>query len=191
MRRAAGVAILVSAILFSGCAGQNRITVQSVREAIADTPTLPTSVYGTEDGNTADLYLTDLPASALDPGAPLTGVSGRLAHLHLFVAPKAGSTPIAASACSVTIRYIVIADGHVGVYAGGGFLLPRSGVGDESFEGRVSEATLRLSGKTEGFSDRLGPCTMNAQLSAQRDEAAARRIGARVDDLVRSVPKAE
>jgi hypothetical protein len=185
------MAILVSAILFSGCAGQNRIEVQSVREAIADTPTLPTAVYGTADGNTADIYLTDLPASALDPGASLTGVSGRLAHLHLFVAPKAGSTPIAASACSVTIRYIVIAEGNVGVYAGGGFLLPRSSVGDESFQARVDDATLRLTGRTEGFHDRLGPSTMNAQVAAQRDESGARRLAARVDDLVRAVPKAE
>jgi hypothetical protein len=184
MQKLARGAFLALCVLIAGCAPQNRVTVRAVQESIADSPVLSTSVYLSEDGNTADIYLTDLDAAALDPGAPLAGLSGRLVHMHLFLTPKPGSTPIAASACSVTARYIIIAEGQVGVYAGGGFLQPRSSLGEPTYVATVSEATLRLSAKTPGFKDRLGPAMLEARIAAERNEPAAKRIGARVAELV-------
>ncbi len=185
MRQTRLAAILTLLVLIPGCIRENRVTVRSVQESVVDAAALPVAVYATPDGNTADIYLTNLSQPQLDPGGSLEGASGRLIHLHLFLTPKAGSTPIATSACSVTVRHIVIADGEVGIYAGGGFLAPRTRVGAEEFISEVNGATLRLTGKTGGFQDALGPATFEATVAAQHSESQARRIGARVEELLR------
>lgn len=149
-----------------------------------DAPTLPTAVYLAKDPNTADIYLTDLDETALDRGTSLSGVSGRIVHLHLFLSPRPGSTPIESSACSVVIRHIVLAGEAIGVYGGGGFLMPRGRLGDREYGGTIRDATLRLTDQAGSFVDRLGPSTMEARFVARRDEALARRIGARVEDVL-------
>jgi hypothetical protein len=187
MKTALAVFLGGLAAVAGGCATDSRVTVRSVQAAVVDAPLLPTAVYGAADGNTADFYLTDLPLGSLDPGTPLTGQSGRIVHLHMFLTPRAGSTPISSEACSVTVRHIILAGGELGVYSGGGFLLPRSDLGDEQFIGRVRDATLRLTGSTRGFADKLGAASLDATIAAQRDEAMARRIGMRVEDVIRQV----
>ena len=157
-----------------------------------DAPSLPQVVYISEDGATADIYLTDLSADDLDPGRSLAELDGRIVHLHLFIVPLAGSTPIEDSACSVTVRHIVLARGKIGVYSGGGFLFPTRST-DNEFSARMSGATLRLTAETPGFSDRLGACTLDTSFRARRDESMATRIGQRVNEIllvVRPVPGA-
>lgn len=149
-----------------------------------DAPKLPTSAYWASDPNTADVFMTDLDGQALDRGTDLSKVSGRITQFHVFISPLAGSTPIASSACSVTVRHIVLAQGAIGAYSGGGFFLPQEHLGASELSGSISGATLRLSGKTPGFADRLGPCTLDAHVNAVRDEALAKRIGARVDEIL-------
>jgi hypothetical protein len=63
-------------------------------------------------------------------------------------------------------------------------MLPRSAIGGGELSGRVKDATLRLTARTQGFADRLGPASLDATVSALRDEGMARRIGARVQDVL-------
>jgi hypothetical protein len=143
-------------------------------------------VYSSPDTTTADIYLTDLASGALDPATPLAELSGRIVHLHLFVVPLAGSTPMRDTACSVTVRHIVMAKGSIGVYSGGGYLNPSVAHGSD-LAGTVRGATLRLTGAAGAFKDRLGPATLEARFTAQRDEATARQVRARVDEVLAAV----
>jgi hypothetical protein len=189
MRSTLRLVLLLAGVLLVGCAGDSTVSVRSVAEPVVDAPRLPTAVYSTSDRNTADIYLTDLPMTALDPGTPLDGISGRIVHVHVFIVPRAGHTPIESSACSITLRHIVLAEGEVGIYSGGGFFLPSGRVGRRELSGRVKDATLRLTARTDGFADRLGAAVLSATIKAERNESLAKRIGARVDDVLhRSQP---
>jgi len=187
-----GIALCLSAAaLLAGCATDSSVQIRSVHSPFVDAPILPHAVYSWVDANTANIYLTDLPAPALDPGTPLEGVSGRIVHLHMFLLPEAGSTPIESSACSISVRHIVIAGGQIGVYAGGGFFKPDSLTRSDDLRGRIRGATLRLTASTSNFADRLGPAVMDASISARRDEASAKRIAQRVEDLLRIAAPAQ
>jgi hypothetical protein len=81
------------------------------------------AVYAAQDRNTADLYLTDLPMERLSAeDDTLAGLSGTIVHVSIFLVPTAGRTPIDVTAVNASIRQVVIADGVVGVYSGGGFV---------------------------------------------------------------------
>lgn len=176
------VASLVVAL--SGCVQDSLVTVRSSTENVVDSPRLPTTAYRVGSANTAEVYLTDLPPEALEPGADLATVEGRIVQLRLFLIPRAGSTPIDSTASSLTIRHVVLSRGVIGVYSGGGFLRPSDRVGSASFSGRVAGATVRLTGLTAGFADRLGAATFDASFRAPRDDAMAGRIAARLDDVL-------
>lgn len=149
---------------------------------------LATQVYSAGDRSTADFYLSDLPAELLSDQARLATQSGSIIHIHLFITPKAGQTPLDPNACSVAIRQIVLSAGSVGVYAGGGFLNVAE-VGNPSIHGNIREATLRLAAASPTFDDRLGPCEMAVSFTARRDEPKARAIGLSVQNILRSVPE--
>ena len=166
-----------------GCGGESAVRVRSEGSAVMDAPRLPVAVYASPDSTTADIYLTDLTGEELDPTTDLSGLSGRIVSLHLFMVPLPGTTPMDSTACSVTVRHIVLAHGVIGVYSGGGFLNPRR-QGESDLGGTVRGATLRLTGKTAGFADRLGPSTLEGSFVAVRDEALARRIRLRVDEIL-------
>lgn len=136
------------------------------------------------DSNTADVYMTDLPPAALEPGADLSDVWGQIIHMHLFVAPKPGSTPIATSACSVTVRSIVIACGEIGVYGGGGFLDPLTEPGEKVLEGAIRGASCRLVAATPGFVDRLGASEFRADFEVPRNDTQARNLAARLGEIL-------
>lgn len=131
-------------------------------------------VYTASDRNTADFYLTDLPPAASAPQADLRAFTGTIVHVHLFLRPKAGATPIDPGACSVSVRQLVVAGGQAGLYSGGGFMDPSSDVGSASCGGTFRGATLRLTASTPGFLDKLGPSEMRAKFDARRNDAEAR-----------------
>lgn len=179
------IAAIVSIfILYSGgCATDSSVQVRSQDSAVMDAPALPLAVYASPDSTTADIYLTDLTAEQLDPATDLSELSGRIVSLHLFVVPLAGTTPLDSTACSIAVRHIVLAKGNIGVYSGGGFLNP-SRAGGTDLAGHVQGATLRLTGKTSGFVDKLGPATLDATFKASREEGLARRIKVRVEEIL-------
>lgn len=148
-------------------------------------PQLPNKAYIASDQSTADLYFTDLSDEALLLGSDLSGISGTIMHVHMFLIPRAGRTPIAYTASNATVRTMVIANGQIGVYSGGGFMLPSGKPGDETFGGAIRGATLRLTSATEGFEDRLGASEFTGSASAGLDPVRARQIAARLEELVR------
>ena len=180
--------ITAPACLMPGCAGfglgGGPLIATSADGHASLAPSLPLGVYRPIDDNTADFYLTDIPLARLaDPADRLSDISGNILHVHLFLIPKAGKTPIDATASNVAARLIVVASGAVGVYGGGGFMMPSGTPGDSSMGGNLEEASMRLVRASADFADRLGPCELKGAVSARLDEAGARDIGAKVDQL--------
>ncbi len=175
---------LVFAAFGWGCIADNTVRVQSSASSAVDAPSLATAAYLEEGSGGATIYLTDLSAESLDAGKNVKQLSGRIVQIKMFLTPAAGSTPIGKAACTSTVRHIILANGSIGVYSGGGFLWPSGTIGEPRFAGTVDGATMRLTGSTSTFSDRLGAATLDARFNARRDESLARRIGARVDDVL-------
>jgi hypothetical protein len=181
--------VLVCLCLVSGCASSvgsaSGIRLDGIESSIGLRPKPVTRAYASSDPSTADFYLTDLSEDALEVGSSLSGISGTITHVHLFAIPKAGKTPIDRTASTAAVRTLVIAEGHLGVYGGGGFMLPSGKPGSRSFGGSISGASIRLTGTTPGFEDRIGAGEFSARLSAPLDQANANRIAARLEELVR------
>ncbi len=150
-------------------------------------PSYTTAVYATSDANTADLYFSTIPGIG-QPGVSMAGVSGSVMHVHMFLKPLAGRTPIDFTAANVTVTHIVVSEGAYGVYGGAGFMLPAGSVGSRSFGGRLEDATLRPTARTAGFVDRMGWNELSGKLSAELDEERAGEIAAWVDALLASDP---
>lgn len=186
--RLAAVSLILATLTsgMGGCSSLGGIRLTSVKAEGGGTLQLRprTSAYLAGDRNTADVYLTDLPGEALDPAADLAGVSGQFIHIHLFLTPKAGSTPIDSTACSASVRHVVIADGRIGVYGGGGFLSPNTSPGDRVLTGRLSDATLRLVSASPEFGDRLGPSKLDCAFRAPLDQRLANALAARLDTIL-------
>lgn len=147
-------------------------------------PVVMMAAYRHDAGQTADIYLTDLSREHLYPEADLRDVSGSIIHVHLFLVPRAGRSPMEPTSTNATVRYIIVSRGKVGVYAGGGFLRPRSGLGSAALTGTMRRGSLRLASRSEGFEDHLGNCTIDLAFRAPRDEGLARLMAARLESLL-------
>jgi hypothetical protein len=153
-----------------GCTGvRNSFEVMSIQTGDVLETSAGTRVYGAQDRNTADFYLTDLPESAA--GADPSTLTGTLVHVHMFLRPMAGETPIAVEACSFTVRQAIFTGREIGIYGGGGFLTPGGDLGSARLKARFRGATLRLIHATAAFEDRLGPSEMKGEFEAVRDDA--------------------
>lgn len=170
----------------AGCAGGSALRIASQDRAAAVELTIVTAVFRAGDENTADFYLSDLPEEQIIERLALgpAGAPANVIHVHLFLAPAAGQTPIAFTASNVSITYAVLTGDSMGVYGGGGFLLPSTGVLDSTFSGRMQGATLRLLRGRPGFADRLGLSEMSGIVAARRDDVFAEQIGARLTLLL-------
>lgn len=170
---------LLAAATLPACAGvsggRSTLEFDSTSEGTILTPTFTTRVFDSDDPNTADIYLTDIPGLAT-PEAKGEGMTGNILHIHMFLYPKAGKTPIDFTASNATITHVVLADGAYGVYSGGGFFLPSGKTKGRSFKGRLSNATLRPVSATSGFADLLGWNQLSGSLAAARDEDRADAI---------------
>lgn len=137
---------------------------------------LPSRVYADQGLDSADMYMTDLPASVWTAGADVSNMSGVLVHVHMFLRPKAGKTPIEDTASTAVIRYVILAKGEIGVYGGGGFFVNDGTPGDSKFSGGVRNGSMRLVSATSGFVDRLGPCTFAGTISGKKDAKTAEEM---------------
>lgn len=181
--------ILAFATLLLGCSpsvgASSGVRLNGISTSIGLRPRLVTKAYVHADASSASLYFTDLSDAALTPESDLAGVSGTIVHIHLFAIPKAGKTPIDRTASTATVRTLVLAEGHIGVYGGGGFMMPSGKPGGRSFGGSISGASIRLTGSTPGFEDRIGAGEFSASVAAPLDQTTARRIAARLEELIR------
>jgi hypothetical protein len=157
------------------------------------------------DGQSADLYLTDLPVDAVlrlsEGDASVLSepdVVGSIVHIHLFLLPRAGRTPIDFNANNVTITHLVFAgvdeqgEPVIGQYGGGGFLLPnafRGELEDNRFDGVMRRATMAYLRGTASFADRLDGAEASGSLSFVRDEPYADALAAAVRRVVNAMPR--
>ncbi len=132
-------------------------------------PRFVTRVFDSADNNTADIVLSDLDRETLRDRGALDRAVGQVICARMFIAPKAGRTPIEPTACTVTLRYLVLAGGEYGIYAGGGFLLPGDRPEGSRFKGRILNATMRLVSSSPGFKDLIGSGRMSLSFNARRD----------------------
>lgn len=163
------------------------------------------AVFEAVDDQSANIYLSDLPsdtllrlsrgdASVLRDTPPI----GSIVHIHLFLLPAAGRTPIDFNANNFTVTHLVFAGQDtsgqpaVGVYGGGGFLLPaafRGDLADPVFEGVIEDATLAFDVGTPSFVDRLDGARYDGKIAVRADQesvvvlaAALRRVTAALSD---------
>ncbi len=179
--------------LLSG--GSASVDIVSTSEATRLSASFRTAVYRYQDRNTADLYFSDLSMEQIEAIAAggdrseIAPEGGQLLHIHLFLTPRAGRTPIEFSASNVTLTHIVLAGDAVGVYGGGGFLLPSRTFtvepGGDRFGGEVRGATVRFLNGTEGFTDRISSGVLDGSLSARLDPQGATRLGSLMSSLNR------
>lgn len=171
-----------------GCAGRTEVKIDAVQAAATMSPAITTAVYTSPDSNTADVYLSDLPAAAFaDPGG-LTGATGSIIHIHLFIYPESGRIPVGQTACNATVQHVILAGVGGGVYGGGGFILPDSPPGHSRFSGSIREVTLQPLRAGPAFADRLGASKLTGRFAAVRDETTSRAIAARLDAVIAATP---
>ena len=148
---------------------------------------LETKAYTFHDDNTADIYLTDLSDQELTaffaPNADWSQISGTLVHIHLFLDPKPGKTPIEYTAATASIRYGIIAQGQIGIYDGAGFMIPGKKPGKDSISGTIRSAPLRLTRATNAFEDLFLAAKVDVEFSAKLNEPYATELEARLDAM--------
>jgi len=174
--------LTLAASLLVGCVSGGDVRLQSVAnpERVVR-PALPTAVFVPTGAAGVDIYLTDLSRRDLDPLADLSLVDGHIVHIHMFLRPSPGRTPIDSNATNATVRHMIFTRGVVGSYEGAGFLLPRMTPGSDTFAARLREASVRLMRHDPGFSDPLGAATLSAEIRAREDPALARLIARRLE----------
>lgn len=108
------------------------------------------------------------------------------AVVRMFWQPRAGATPISASATNASVQYLVFGpqNGEVGVYSGAGFLHPNSDLGQNTLRAGLWEATLRLADRSANFDDSLGKAVLRGEVTARRDDAAVHDLLHQLDQQV-------
>ena len=162
----------VSGSLRAESLGHDRVYLDGIYE---------TAVY--TDLNTTEIsfFLTDIPLDDLLAGEITTGM---VVHVNLLWKPSAGKTPMDTSATNVTIRYIVFADGELGLYGGAGFALPKGEPGEQTMSLVLRDASITLLDATDGFVDLLSPGRLTGRITAELDERRARQMAYAVNQLV-------
>ncbi len=174
-----------------GCASRPTLQLQGIETQRVLLPEYVTAVYRAIDENTADIFLSDLPADQIEgrlsnAASGLAGTPGVVIHIHVFLTPVAGRTPIEFSASNVSMTAVVMTGESVGIYAGGAFCLPSTAMGRAKFKGRLREGTMRLVHSEQGFEDMLGATEVSGRVFARRDDNLAGRISERMAVLLGS-----
>jgi hypothetical protein len=182
---AAGFAALLAGCTGAGGGGATRVgSVSPSGGVMGMNPT--TRAYAHQDRNSVDFFLTDLPDSVWLGGADVTGLNGVIVHVHMFITPRAGRTPISTSASTCSVRVLVLSNGEMGLYGGGGFLTRSGTPGEPALSARVARATVRLTRATSGFEDALGASVFEGGFSCTRDDRGSMLLARAMDALVTS-----
>jgi hypothetical protein len=165
--RAALLTVVPFAALFaSGCAGWPAYVMSpdgaEIRvEGLGESPVrvdglLPHGAYGsTPSEETA--FAGDVPLESLAAG----GVKeAQFLHAELIWVPDAGRTPIGPNVTNVVLRYVIVANGEVGLYGGAGFAWPRGTIGSGPLSLVIVGSSMTLLARTDGFVDLLSPAQL-------------------------------
>ena len=162
----------VSGSLRAESLGDDRVYLDGVYE---------TAVYTDVNSTEISFFVTDIPMDDLLAGNITTGM---VVHVNLLWAPTAGKTPMDSSATNVTVRYIVFADGEMGIYGGAGFAIPKGEPGKGSMSLALRDASMTLLDSTSGFVDLLSPARLTGKITAGLDERRSRQMAYAVNQLV-------
>lgn len=184
-RRLTGiVAAIATTTLFgvvvAGCGGvrggSSGYRLTSIQSQATLAPSLKHGWFHAADENSADLYLTDLSPETLTSQQALATASGNIVHVRMLLRPRAGRTPIEPTALSAAVVHVVLADGQIGVYQGGGFMQPSGSTAERTFGGSIRGGSMHLGAATPGFVDRLGAAQLTAGFRAERNPDRLREI---------------
>ncbi|MHC4414357.1 MAG: hypothetical protein ACYS0G_03640 [Planctomycetota bacterium] len=174
--------VVIQLSLAAGCTagrGPGSLRAESLgRDPVFLSRPYVTAFYADHESTETSFFLSDVPVQEL-----LGGDVGRanIVRLDLLWIPHAGATPMDSSATNASVRYIVIADGEVGVYGGAGFALPLGETGRRTLSLTVRDASLTLLDSTDGFVDLLSPARLTGTITATLD---TQRVG-QIHDAVR------
>ncbi len=133
--------------------------------------TYPDGAFAVEAAQVTVAFST-IPYEALADG---TARDGTFLHVEVLWRPKAGATAIVPDATNLSIRYVVVSQGEVGVYGGGGFAWVTGGTDeDETIVLEITGSTIGLLDRTPGFVDLLSPAAVLGELGASRNTERAR-----------------
>ncbi len=152
--------------------GDDRVYLDGVYE---------TAVYADLNSTEISFFVTDIPMDDLLAGNITTGM---VVHVNLLWEPAAGKTPMDSSATNVTVRYIVFADGEMGIYGGAGFAMPKGELGKGPMSLSLRDTSITLLDKTDGFVDLLSPARLTGKINAGLDERRSRQMAYAVNQLV-------
>lgn len=139
--------------------------------AVRLTSEFTTGTYAIEPAQTTVVF-SDIPYEELATG---TAKNGQFLHIEVLWRPKAGRTPVEPSSTNLSIRFVVVSNGEVGVYIGGGFAWIDGGKpADEAIGLEITGASVSLVDKTPGFVDLLSPAILIGELGAQKNAENAR-----------------
>ncbi|MDZ4754000.1 MAG: hypothetical protein SGJ11_05835 [Phycisphaerae bacterium] len=141
---------------------------------------LPFGAYSVSPAD-ATMYVGDRPLAELLAGKVR---NGQFLHAQLLWLPLPGLTPVDPTATNVTLRYIVVSDGEVGIYGGAGFAWPRGTPGEEALSLVIQGSSVALLASTEGFVDLLTPAQLTGTVSVALDAAATRQFRRGLNQLV-------
>jgi hypothetical protein len=130
------------------------------------------AVYHHETDADTTIILSDVSVDALLLGEV---ERGQILYMQMLWLPKAGQTPMDASATNLSLRHIVVSGGELGIYGGAGYAQPDGAPGGRTFGLTIRDSTLRLLEATDGFVDPLTPSRVTGDVDAVRDERSARR----------------
>jgi len=137
--------------------------------------------YGDPTAPETSYIMASVPLEQMRRGEVTDGL---IIHIDLLWLPAAGKTPMDISATNVSIRYVVVAGGEVGVYGGAGFALPAGSPGGRSSTLTLWDASMELLDATDGFVDLLSPARLTGRLTAHHDVDRARQIRREASNLV-------
>ena len=156
-----------------GFAQHSSVTVQSMGRnnstLVADCSTI---VCDTGFANEGEIWMTDIPIEELAKG---NIPDGQIIQLQVLWIPVAGKTPLASTSTNLVIKHIIISDGEVGVYGGGGYCWP-TGSPNKGMKLKIEQATIALQSQSSGFFDLLTPATMSGAVTSRSDKVAAHQI---------------
>jgi len=184
-RQFACLSLLVALLVGTGGCSQ-QVGGRLVTRSLTDTPVelgadYTTAVYGHTDARGTTFIVSDRPASELLEG---TIADGQVVHLHVLWRPKAGATPMDATATNVSIRQVVFSRGEIGVYGGAGFATVKGKPGEKLMSLAIKEASLELLESTPGFVDPLSPARLTGTVTAEQDLMRTRRLYFNVSQMV-------
>ncbi len=179
--------LFLTLLLSTGCSTAKSLFQQSSLEVhsmglnrsilYADCPTIVCT-----DGfaNEGDIWMTNIPLEQLTSGDIK---DGQIIHFQILWTPVAGKTPLASTSTNVTIKHIIISNGIIGVYGGGGYCW-KHGNPKEGISLYIEEATLAIQEKTQGFDDLLTPATMVGSVSSVPNRQVAQQISNAIDRII-------